>query len=610
MKFFLGIIDVRDHRMDELILARAADLMAPIGPDGQSRWSDEGVGFCQVFFESGGYDKRDAVLRKYCDRYVIAGEIRIDARDEILGKLESRGCAVDGDSSDYEILLHGWRVWGRGLTRHLIGDFAVVIWDARERSLFAIRDHMGVRPFYYARIGRRLLVTNVLNSLRLFPEFSADLNDQAVVDFLAFGFNTRFDTTVYRHIRQLPPAHTLHASGSSVETRRYWRLPVEQVDHYRNVYDYVERFREQLDRAVKDRVPAGRLGIAMSGGLDSTSVAASASLVRGASHPLTLFSMSIKSLWPEDSELEYARLTASQLGARLVTRDITAEDLFRQSPELSWSVPEPSAEPFLTAQLEFLATLSENSRVALSGQGSDGLMKSAKGHLGSLVSRRLWRRLFVDAVRYVRVFGKRPPLSIRSVLKTRFVEAPPTPVMPVWLPAKLAAETGLHDRFASYYCRSGNLESAAHRERPEAYLDLASPLWPGVFVYFDPQTTGVPVDFRHPFMDVRLIRLALRMPAMPWFYDKQLLRAAGKGRLPEPVRTRAKARTSSSPVLKAILDTRESKREFYLQHIDRLERYVDIGSFLNLFDRADCLRSEEERLLRLPIALSFWDGLD
>ncbi len=606
MNFFLGVINLDGAPVEEPLLEKATNLMRQIGPDGQSLWTDHQGGFCQTFLDTGRKDKAEHVLRTFGDRYLIAGEIRIDARDELLDRLRAEDSQLGGQLSDYEILLHAWLLWKTHLTECLIGDYSVVIWDTAERSLFCLRDHMGVRPFYYAQCGRQLIVSNVLNSLRLSPHISAELNDQAVVDFLTFGFNTQFDTTVYRDIHQLPPGHMLEASGNSFNIRRYWSLPKEDLLRYRKAYDYVDHFRECLDLAVKDRLENTDLGVAMSGGLDSTSIAASVSCLKAAQSHLSLYTLDIKDLWPEDEEAIHADLVAHSIGADLHVRSITSSGLFAFDHNATWRPPEPYRDAFRLDVMTMLGRMARSCRVGFTGHGADALLMPSPLHFPHLIQTNQWRRFLVDASRYYRVFHRRPPLNIRVLIKKRLERSPWQPAPPPWLQSDVAEKTRLMTRHQEWLASLSAADYATHPERPEACRDLASPIWPATLHRFDPQTSGVPIDIRHPYFDIRLIRYALRMPAMPWFIGKELLRRAMVDRLPERVRARTKSMPTVSPDLRDMRQLSGEDWKRHLKGLDKARKYIDVDALENLALNSRLLRSNEPDLVSLPIAFGTW----
>ena len=171
-------------------------------------------------------------------------------------------------------MLHAYAVWDEDLLAHIAGDFSFAIWDSFRGKLFCANDRFAVRPFYYARTQNALIFSNTLESVRLHPEVSSELNEQAIADFLLIGLNWNPATTSFAQIQRLPAAHQLTCVRGEARARRYWSFPIEEPLRYSRKQDYPDHFLELLRSAVCDRMRTNRAGILMSGGLDSTSIAA------------------------------------------------------------------------------------------------------------------------------------------------------------------------------------------------------------------------------------------------------------------------------------------------------------------------------------------------
>ena len=226
----------------------------------------------------------------------------MDDRDGLVRKLESRGRAIDS-TSDAHLILHAYHAWGDDCVDHLLGDFAFAIWDQRSRRLFCARDHFGVKPFFYARTGEGLVFSNTLDCVRQHPEVRRTLNQLAVGDFLLFGWNLDPATTTFDDIKRLPAAHTLTWEAGVVRIRRYWTVPTDGRIRYRRSQEYVDHFTDVLRGAVGDRLRIDNVGVWMSGGLDSTAIAATAHQVlaeRGAPFEVRGHTIVYDTLIPDD----------------------------------------------------------------------------------------------------------------------------------------------------------------------------------------------------------------------------------------------------------------------------------------------------------------------
>jgi asparagine synthase (glutamine-hydrolysing) len=176
-----------------------------------------------------------------------------------------------------------------------------------------------VRSLFHVDAGHSRFVSDSLHWIVSAASFSHELDEHWIADFLSIGHGLDVERTVYRQIRRLAPAHVLKFSDAGAATRRYWRLEIGDPLHYRDRRQYAERFLELLSLAIADRLPAGRVGISMSGGLDSTTLAACAVRVMGDPARVVAECTHFERLMP-DEEKHFATLAARHLGIELNLR--------------------------------------------------------------------------------------------------------------------------------------------------------------------------------------------------------------------------------------------------------------------------------------------------
>ena len=178
--------------------------------------------------------------------------------------------------SDGELILRAWRRWGPDCPNHLLGDYAFALWDARRRRLFCARDHIGARPFYYARAGERFVFASAVPAVLAAPGVSDRLDDDFVAAHLTHIALDTTTHTFFAAVRKLPPGHALTVTGDGrLRTERYWRP--EDVPRTRPASDdaCAQECLDLCARAVRDRLRgSGPVGAHLSGGLDSSGVAA------------------------------------------------------------------------------------------------------------------------------------------------------------------------------------------------------------------------------------------------------------------------------------------------------------------------------------------------
>ena len=579
MSGIAGIVNLDGAPVDHGVLRRLGECLAYRGPDALAIWSDGAVGFAHALLRTKA-ESAPALQPASLDGQVwITADARVDGREELTGKLAARGVGVNSlrTATDAELILHVYAVWGEECLEHLLGEFAFAIWDGRRRRLWCARDHFGVKLFYYAHAGASLIFSNTLEGVQAHPQISDQLNDLAIADFLLFGYNQDLATTSFTAIRRLPPAHTLEWSQGMLRTRRYWTLPVDEVIRYRRAGEYVEHFRALLRAAVTDRLPDARAGVLMSGGLDSTSVAAVARQVlaeRGQPFDLRAYTVDYRPLIA-DEEGNYAQLAAEALGlpVQLLSGADCAPYERWDEPELR--KPEPLHEPLAALQYDQLRQVAAHSRVALSGDGGDAILHGQSWpYLVGLARQRKFGRLITEVGGYILSHGRIPPplAGFRTRLRRWLGQQEEKPPCPDWLNSDLERHLGLRERWEEVNRPSAQI----HPVRPAAYATLTGPLWPAIFESQDPGVTRVPVEISAPLFDLRLVRFALALPPVPWGVDKELLRVAMRGVLPEAVRRRPKMPLAGDP-LAALCRRKGWRGPEESTPAPALSRYVDLN---------------------------------
>ncbi|MDP6609261.1 MAG: asparagine synthase-related protein [Vicinamibacterales bacterium] len=545
MSGIVGLVSLDGAPIDVRLLGRMTDAIAFRGPDHQSTWADGTVGFGHTLLSTTTEPSPDRQPTSLDGRVWITADARIDGRLGLVRRLESRGRTDLRTATDAQLILHAYHVWQDACVEHLLGGFAFAIWDGPGRRLFCARDHFGVKPFYYRRLPGLLVLGNTLECVRRHPETSDRLNELAIADFLLFGIKQDEPATSFDDIQRLPPAHTLIYEAGDVRTRSYWTVPTEGRVRYRRGQDYVDRFNELFDDAVADRVRAGAVGVWASGGLDSTSILATADRVlaeRGMPYRLVADTVVYDSLIPHE-ERRYARIAAEPLHAEI---SFFAADDF--APLQGWDQPEllppePIDEPFLLMRRRQFEQAASHGRVQLHGEGGDEIFRTS--YLVDLLFRMRPFELGADLVRTLLGHRCRPGVGLRAALTRWAGREPPMSEYPAWLDRDLARRLDLEARWA-------HVESlgvrGTHAVRPEAQGYLAWAPWAEWFEAFDPGATGILVESRLPLLDVRLVEYLLAIPPLPWCVDKHLLRVAMQDRLPDPVRLRPKTPLAEDPM--------------------------------------------------------------
>jgi asparagine synthase (glutamine-hydrolysing) len=461
----------------------------------------------------------------------VTADARIDARADLISALRRKGREVVEHETAAGLILHAWRAFGSALLDHLIGDFGFAIWDRRTARLMCARDHFGIRPFYYVETASLLAFASYPDALLALPDVSTELDEISVADFLLFGTQQDPHRSMYRSIACLPPASTLALSANRTSLRRYWSLPERGSTRFRKRSEYVEEFRHLLEQAVTDRLPAGPVAVQLSGGMDSSSIAAiAADWSRASGHQVLAVNASCKSLIPEDEEGELAHCISAHLAIPLFQQDMGAYGLYDRALDQALRTGAPIVYPKLAAYEEsLLRVIDAGAHVLLSGHGGDAVLAPTKGVIPRVIASRKLGSLPREVFHHVRHARGGPGLGIRAWFARKQVTAP-IPTFPDWIDSAFAARVDLRARWQkgwdTYYGGS------------DARYQLQSPWLCRNFESAEPLAR--PVVLRHPFYDLRLVTFSLRLPEF-MLARKTVLRAAMREKLPLPILKRPKA---------------------------------------------------------------------
>jgi asparagine synthase (glutamine-hydrolysing) len=540
MSGFAGIICARGATPDPDLLDRMAARLAFRGPDATQIWSRNSAGFCFTLLRTGPAPQSSEQPCTLDGRVWLLGDVRLDGRDDLRRQLEQSGDSITADATDEELILRTWQRWGEDGLPKLIGDLSFALWDVTGHRLQCVRDLMGARPFFYAQSAEAFYFSNTLETLRLAPGISFELDPQFIGDFLLQEWCADASRTVYRDIHRLPPGQALVYSDGNLSVRSYTDFSVEEPLCLKP-QEYVEEFLELLENAVRDRLPRGPSAIFLSGGLDSTSIAAVACKIEkknGTHGPLRAYTVDSRPLY-QDEEGLLASMVAKDLGIEIEIHSAATSFPFegREDPRLM--TPEPCSDPFLLVSHREYWQVQSHARVVFSGYGGDDILSGqAWPYLTYLLRRRDLGTIAKTFGSFILKHGRVPPLrgGFRTRLRRWMGRTDAMKEFPIWLEPHFVEEYNLHARWRELH-QSPKTDHPLH---PIAFASFSSKAWSNALESEDAGWTGVPVELRSPLFDQRLLRFLLRLPPVPWCMKKELLREAMYGMLREEIRTRPK----------------------------------------------------------------------
>lgn len=367
-----GIVDF-GGAVDPAPIAAMNHILRHRGPDGFGSWTDRQVafGFQRLAIVDVAHGDQPASNEDGTVRVVFNGEIY--NHKQLRTALAARGHSFRSHS-DVEVIPHLYEEYGDGFVEHLDGDFGIALWDTKRERLILTRDRVGVKPLFYHRAGSRVVFASEIKGIFASGLCEIAMDPQGLRDCLFYG-HTIAPTTFWQGVHDLQPGTILTIDRSGARSRRYFTV-FERADPDRPLFTgraAIEAFNDRFTASVRKRIPDEvRAGIALSGGLDSSAIAAVAA--KRCAAPLT--TASIKITGEIHDETDMSRLVAESLGVHNDEAEMTGARACELLPTSMWHFETPFwyggvASPFLdlTKRARDIGL-----KVAMSGDGSDELL--------------------------------------------------------------------------------------------------------------------------------------------------------------------------------------------------------------------------------------------
>ncbi len=563
----------------------------------------------------------------------IAGDLRLSARDELIARLQLNPDKAR-EWSDGRLALEAYARWGEDAPRELKGDFAFAIWDEDAQQLFCARDRFGVKPFYLAFVpGQVLAIANEIKALWPALPFGPTPDEAHIGDYLAGEFGS-FERTFYQGVERLPPAHTLVLELSApqiVRKNRYYDLDEERELLLESDDEYAARLRAGFERAVWERSrSAGRLATFLSGGLDSSSVAAVAARQAPPEKlPLLALSM-VFARFKECDEGSWIEQNLAIAGDSLQREWVWGDDTgaLNDIERVVWHLDSPPPGPNTCSTWTQYAPLQNAGvRVVLDGHGGDEVVFLGYQRIGELIA----ARRFGDARRELLLL-KRHGVTNTSA----------TPLLWAHL-----GQRARGTRFIGRFARALSGFSSARRKNPPAAppseaeegaavarelvrpekrallpVPAAAPDGANVRVHHACAVTGAlqplaleamdalagahALDVRVPFWDEELVELCLSFPSdqkMRDGWNRWVMRRAMNGLIPEEVRWR-RAKTNFAPqMIYGLRSIERARIEACLDEPGVLGEWMDVIRARALWGELQTLRLDDTRAAQIAFAI-------
>jgi len=448
---------------------------------------------------------------------------------------------------DTEVILHAWEEFGSGAVELLDGMFAFAVYDRRQRTLFAARDRLGKKPFFYTVLDGVFHFASELPALALAAGWRGELDSGALEGYLSLGYVVA-PSTIYRDVRKLMPGHWLQVSDGRVETREYWDVREFDTDDRPTevVLDEIDRqLREAVFSRLESEVP---LGAFLSGGIDSGLVVSYMAEALGD----RLVTASVGFGDAAHNELEAAGVVASHFGSRHHPGVIEPQLDEAIGPVVE-GLGEPLADSSAIPTWYVSRTARRHVTVALTGDGGDEswagydfryvphameaaarrLLPGGLGHAAAWLGRH-WPRSPalpkpLRAGTLLENLGRDPAAAYYMDLT--FLRPDETRQLLGVASGRPVDQSPVYQSVVEPYLRCPSRDAVQRAE----YADLKVYLPNDPLVKVDRMSMAHSLEVRSPLLDYRLVELAFRIPAsrkQRWRRGKVLLRQLARQRLP------------------------------------------------------------------------------
>ena len=517
---------------DRALLQRMNDVQAHRGPDGEGIFLDDVVGLghrrLTIIDTSSAADQP---MYSADGRYVLVFNGEIYNYRDLRSELEAAGHPFR-TQSDTEVILVGYQHWGEKVLDRLLGMFSFALYDTVEKELFAARDRLGIKPFYYVE-SPFFAFASEIKALMLVPGVTRALDAEVLARFLKFRVHDSDERTFFAGVKRLLPGHFLRVRDGRATTSRYWQLdwnPGFASDRSDTAYaeEFADVFERVMHRHLISDVP---LGFNLSGGLDSSGVVGVASqLVRSGSddtHTGESF-FTFSAVFPGESidESRYIHEVERFVRSTPVYSHPNPDEFWAEIMPWVYSQEEPTISSAPYAYYSVFREAAKHVKVSLSGNGGDeilaGYLPYFRTYLQSAYSSRHFGRLAAETVRGVPVFYKQYLQRLDALVHGQGMTMDP------FLGAQLAGYKGLR------FTNSANLNERLSQ-------DVTRYSTPNLLRYEDKNSMAFGLESRVPFLDSELVEFVFGLPIdqkIKKGWTRYVYRNAMKGRMPELNRLR------------------------------------------------------------------------
>ena len=489
--------------------------------------------------------------------------------------------ALDGRVDAYErgewqpthaaTILDSYKRYGQDAARHLIGDFAFAVWDTRTSRLTCVRDAMGQRPLFYAVTGHCLIFGSEPQQVRLHPAVSTRVNEAMIAEYLS-GQPATVGETLWQGVRRLPPAHALIADAHGVRLHRYWDLSaLADASSSADRYD-PDQLHKLFEDAVRCRVAGARkVGVFLSGGIDSSCVAGMAQRLARRGHSAPVSALSIRFPHQRCDESTYIEEVVSTTGIDSVAMNAAPVSGLEVRREVERYLDAPSYPNGLVLDPLRRRAASLGFDVVLTGYGGDEWFGGRIPTSTELFASRRYRAAMTAFLNERRAGNQASSLRLARALIGSILPAPVirrirrrrgTPRTFEWIRPDFASRVNLTERI-----RGARVPACVRPDQRRIYEVTQSAGQMIADEAEDRAAHAAGIDQRHPFCDRRIAEYGFSLPISQRTSDKE---------------SKVALRQTFSYLLPQAVVERTDKAEFSSTFVEAFEHLGGIRLFENL----------------------------
>ncbi len=539
----------------EAILHSMCEMIVHRGPDSEGIWMDHQDALGKRRLSNIDHKTGDQPVYSEDKSIVVMMNGELYNYREVKTDLEQRGHKFV-TQTDTEIVPHLYQEYGDDFVDHINGMYAISLWDTRKNRLVLARDRYGEKPLYYGVFDGKLIYASEPKALLAHQSVNADLDLDALRQYLSFDY-VPAPRSIYKGISKLPAAHIMTVENGEIKTRRYWNLSFAKNGYKPSLDRAACELRGLLSDAVRMRLVADvPLGILLSGGIDSSTVAAFAT--QHATETVKTFSIGFS----EDSfdETRYAREVAAHLGTDHYEEILSAEKAGDLISEIGTWLDEPLSDGSLIPTYLLARFVRKHVTVALGGDGGDEIFAGYPMYFGHKMASAYGAIPQFLRSRLIEPVVKRLPVSTKNLSfdykAKRFIKSAKYETIQrhhSWFGSflldeqkPLLTENVLSKTSGDIYAGPRNLldicDAQDEIERMQ-YLDMNFYMAEDILTKVDRASMAVSLETRAPFLDPRIGQFAA---SLPLYYKlrgnkgKYILKRSVEGLLPKSILSRSK----------------------------------------------------------------------